>query len=355
MKIILVSTSTMLAIITLFLFTYRQEKQNLYNALEDYFPLILTQHQDKVVRADIYTPVIINNTETNATLPSEKDEGLRPESIQFDELINDDVFEIIREAYIGAGFSTKFQRGNVELYDFYKEQFIRLIKLERTFFNERTQREYLITEFGEMNYTLGSVLTINGERDKFDPNDFRFLFFDMNGDGTPDLGITNGVRFTYIFTYDSVSDSFLLWLEMPPGASRIIGTREISEDGRNTPFRQSWTILDENAKVDVIIKIMIAFYILDDDSMNNVYYVSLPVFADEERNIALTDVMKEQFISVELSLEHSISHPHYFRVTETQFEELMEIVFKPYERTKYNCILYVSFTFEELFVYLYGR
>lgn len=236
--------------------------------------------------------------------------------------INNETFEILRKFYSNLNFAPEFERGNLDLHDFYKKQFLRLINLEVPFFDRNTQKEFYLNEFGEMNYSLGNVLTFaGGMSDVFNPKDFMYLFFDMNGDGTPELGITNGSRFTYIFQYDYELDKFILWYELVPGARLIMGTRTIREGGTSSPIRISLILLGESGEIEATVKTYSASFRLRDGEEGTIFLVSFPEFVN--RNIKITSYIKNQSVIDECeTMIFQNEFIRYFRVNADQFNEL---------------------------------
>ena len=64
------------------------------------------------------------------------------------------IYSMLKEAYAKIDFFGEFKKGDIETYACYKEQYLKLLKGEVTFFDSCTQKEYYIYEFGEMNYTF---------------------------------------------------------------------------------------------------------------------------------------------------------------------------------------------------------
>lgn len=74
-------------------------------------------------------------------------------SYEEDTFINDTAFNYIREIYSAIDFDSDFKSGDTEMYDFYKEQYLKLINCEAAFTEKNGKKEYYINEFGEMDYT----------------------------------------------------------------------------------------------------------------------------------------------------------------------------------------------------------
>jgi len=286
-----------------------------------------------------------NRNETN---PNSTEMSLY-ESIGF---VNEDTFEKIREIYADIDFIGEFSKGNIELYDFYKKKFLRLLDREATFFDKNTQKNYYIDEFGEMNFTVPGIErstywgTTTGSEDTYDPRNYMYYFFDMDGDGTPELVISDESRFLYIIKYDSDSDVFILWHEIFATQRSLLGTRKLSFYSGNSPIDWAFIRLDEQGGEEYSIWFHVSGY--TDAQMNEdiwVYLVSLPKFTDESRNVQISDSMKEQAFVFANTRENRL----YFRVTEEQWNNLIND-FGESRILAEGMIEEVSFTYEELFI-----
>lgn len=142
--------------------------------------------------------------------------------------IDEKNYRVIKEAYKEIDFYGEFKKGNIEKYDIYKEQYLKLVRGEVPFFDKATDKEYYIYEFNEMDYTYGRNLIKEGEyTNVYDPNDYVYYFFDMDDDGLPELSISNEIRFIYIFKYNPNSSRFTLWHEIPTTWIRLMGTKKL--------------------------------------------------------------------------------------------------------------------------------
>ena len=165
------------------------------------------------------------------------------------DFIDDEMFGIIKDSYSKIDFVGEFKKGDTSAYDFYKEQYLRLLKCEAPFFDRQTQKEHFINEFGEMNYThIGPHLIYNLEySDIYDPANYIYYFFDMDGDGMPELCVTNEVRFVYIMKYIPETASFILWHEIPPSMTVLMGSGKLRLGGGTTaPAMLTYCRLDKN-------------------------------------------------------------------------------------------------------------
>ena len=265
----------------------------------------------------------------------------RYETISF---VDEDTFRTLSEIYAGIDFGGEFSSGDTEVHDLYKRQFLRLLEREATFFDRTTHREYYIDGFNEMDFTTsGGRSTFAGHKDTYDPRNYIYYFFDANGDGTPKLAISDGVRFIYIIKYDSDSDRFILWHEISATRIRPLGTRKLYLYSGNFPVDYAFFYLDQYGEVEYSLWFYIAGYHDTQESQDvYIYMVSLPIFTDESRNIQISESMEKQAFIDERN------NRLYFRVTEEQWGELTRSFFDA-RRLAEEKIQDVRFTFEELF------
>lgn len=157
--------------------------------------------------------------------------------------INNDAYEIINAAYKEIDFFGIFKPGNVELYDYYKEKYNKLLKCEATFPDKETKKNYYISGFKEMDFTYSNNSTYCGTKDIYDYNNYMYYFFDIDCDGKPELCVTDEARFIYIFKYIPNSDSYILWHEIPPSGIHILGSRKLWYYGGGTSVEYAFYYL----------------------------------------------------------------------------------------------------------------
>ena len=265
--------------------------------------------------------------------------------------IDEEVFEIIKEAYAKVDFFGEFKKGDIETYACYKEQYLKLLKGEVTFFDPRTQKEYYIYEFGEMNYTFpdtNELIYGGGHSDTYDPNNYIYYFFDMDDDRTPEICVTNEIRFNYIFKYKSDTNSFLLWHEDVATLSRLLGSKKFAFYNGNHPAGYRYYELDLNGKVELAVEFEVEEYFNPITEQADVMYrISFPQYADKTKNIELSDKIKKKAVRSEYN-DSVIYDLYYFRVSKEQWEELTNAFFNSRKLSEVN-IKEVSFTYRELF------
>jgi hypothetical protein len=128
--------------------------------------------------------------------------------IQF---VDEATYKIIKSAYDKIDFLGEFHTGDTDIYDLYKKKYRKLIKGEVDFYDRVTGEKL----------SLGDLLyAINYE-------EIQFMLFDMSGDGKPELCITDGASYNYIFKYNPNSDRFILWADLGSTWYGLIGTQKV--------------------------------------------------------------------------------------------------------------------------------
>ena len=244
--------------------------------------------------------------------------------------VDDNTFEFIRDAYNTVDFNITFESGDLEIYDFFISQFHRLVNLDVQFYERRTGRYFYLAEYKELNFKY------------FDPNEFMYLFFDMSNTGTPNLGITDNSRFTYIFSYDRELDRFILWNEIGPGYAEILGTRKIRWGGGRNPLVYTYVVLDEYANHSVYVRVAKYAIPADNGWGDTMYFVSMPEFLNGDKKQIPEDILQQAF-----TLNSSHEDTLFFRVSEEQFFMLAYPILNA--RPTVQDINNVTYSYSELF------
>jgi len=71
-----------------------------------------------------------------------------------------------------------------------------------------------LSEFGELSYD-------------YDKEKYSYYFFDMDEDGTPELCISDGTKFMYVFKYKPSTDKFILWGNLDTTWLRLLGSLKV--------------------------------------------------------------------------------------------------------------------------------
>lgn len=243
-------------------------------------------------------------------------------------MVDEEVFTVIEEAYNEIDFLGEFKQGNLEVYDFYKEQFLKLLKCEATFFNDQSQTETYINEFIEA--------------DSYNVKNYRYSFFDMDEDGAPELSMISSLGYVYIFKYYPESSKFTLWYEIHTSWAGLLGSRSLWYYIDAAPMEYKYYRLDQNGDEEYVVRFCFSGYYNSDKRQEDVLYmVALPQFTDENKNTVFSENIKKQaFID-----NQGIC---YFRVTEEQWGRLTKRFFEAKEIAE-DKINEVVFTYDELF------
>lgn len=240
------------------------------------------------------------------------------------EFVDEKTYAFLKKTYEEIDFAGEFQIGNLDIYDEYKEEFKKMLNNEITFTELETGEEYYVNEY--------TGLKSYGD-EEFDPGEFRYYLFDMDGDDTPELCIWDGE--TYIFKYYSDFGEMALWLEIPSPNEQIHGTKVL--DWNWEGVRYSLSRMDERGEYVFWV------YFLEEASWSNgivTYMVALPFYEGKQMEMP-KEMEKQGYFSEEDGL-------YLYQVTEEQFDELTRDYFdacKWSEKEKEK----VTFTYDELF------
>jgi len=275
--------------------------------------------------------------------PKESDDGQIYETIYdfpYDDMrfSDDEVYEILKNAFGDVDYYGEFKKGSIDEDDFYLEKFNQLIKNEATFFDPETGEEFYLNEFEDMTGYMEADETNVGH-----VNHRTFYYFDIDEDGAPEFCISS----SYIFKYDAGLDKCILW-----GGHRgnyyysIRGSRKMTWDhpsgfGDQYAFRQ----LDENGRIEYAIFFFQHYKPHQEtNELEIVYVVELPLNIDRGQRLEVTKEIKRKAYSCCAGDERV----YYFRVTEEQYNELTNDYFKASELAEEK-IKEVTFTYDELF------
>lgn len=258
------------------------------------------------------------------------------------ELIDDDVYAVIKEAYTAIEWDGEFERGNIEQYAVYKEKFKELLDGEIKFL--KTER-YTYSEVSDWMY-LQEFLNIDenyNPAEIFDGSDhgFELYFFDVDGDKAPELCIVEkvgagAVRSVSIYKYEIDSDRVILWKTYNGPYSQLMGTKMIGVYWEGRQFRLEKFGL--NGKNEMTVEFMNEFF---SSNGKECYFVSFPNYADPAQQIKLNDKIKRQGYFDESE------KLFFFHVTGEQYRELTDAFFKAYFKADEEREM-ITYTYEEL-------
>ena len=238
--------------------------------------------------------------------------------------VDDETFVLIREAYEEVEYSAELEKGNLEVYEIYKQKFWSLIKNEVPFLDRETGEEVYIKDWYDSKgwYVL----------EDFKSSHYSYYFFDMNGDGLPELCVDDCV-----FAYDSDTDQCILWTWL--NGKTIVGTQKAMWNPDYDVDIYEFFQLNPNGDLELDTLFWAEHADLYHDDINMVMF---PNYADTAKRWEITEEMKRQGVFEESSGQW------FFRITDEQFEELA----KPYEEVYKLAVKRhweESYTYEELF------
>lgn len=245
--------------------------------------------------------------------------------------IDSETYSKIERAYNKLNFNVSFNTGNIEEYSLYKKQFCRLLKNEAMFTEKETGEEFYLNEYG--------YFSIDVDLGRYDLNNYTYYLYDINGDESPELCISDNSRFTYVISYDIKSDLFTLWQRYETPYIYLLGTKKIGYSGN---AKDAFFMLDEDGEYDCFIWFKTEGYRdLETQKDSCIFMVSLPQYVDQYNQEELTEHMREQAVYDENQ------DLYYFRVTEKQYNSLTRDYFKMVKSAK-KAIKKVDFTYEKL-------
>ena len=243
--------------------------------------------------------------------------------------VDEELYLCIKEVFDEIDWDVQYLLGDESKYDLYREQFIKLLKEEISVVDDRGY-ETTLSQFGEIQFDTNYP--------DYDPNHYNYYFYDVDGDGTPELGMTNNQRFVYIFKYEETTDKVVMWDVYYYGMA-IMGTGKFHWWARNQHGLKG---LDQNGDYIYLARFKAdggrKYENAGDDGYDGwAYFVALPNYVE------LEEWMLEQATYKDDPYEAN----YFFRVTKEQFDELDERfdeAFYESQRKKED----VTYTYEEL-------
>ena len=330
-----------LVIISLMVFTILLAVKHEQKRLSEEVSL---QEEEPSEEISVKKEVETTNTESDAMIEQEESTGKKDElsdEISYDHtlsgnmwmyyeaeevpFVDEETFALIREAYEGVEYSAEFEKGNLEIYEEYKQRFWKLIKNEIPFLNRETGEEVYIKDWYASNgwYVL----------EDFKSSDYSYYLFDMNGDGLPELCVDGCV-----FAYDPDMDQCILWAWL--NGKEIVGTRKAMWNPDYDTDIYEFFQLDPNGNRELGTLFWAEHADLYHDDINLVLF---PFFAYRATGCKNTYEFTRQGVFEESSGQW------FFRITDEQFKELeqpyMEVLLEQaWDRKKEE-----RYTYEELF------
>jgi len=331
----------MILIITVILFSMIIQFEKRSDSVEK---MSIDSETDNSVSLSV-NDIQISQNDLNVELQEEKLYDKMKSLYDDQDCVDDEVYKLIAEIYRGIDFHGEFEKGNIELYEFYKKMFLKIIKCETKFYDDSSQKEFYIDEFEEMDFSFGGCNTYLGYKATYDARNYLYYFFDMDGDDTPELCVSDGdARFIYIIKYDRDLDKFILWHGIGPSSTHLLGSQKLFQFHAGTATTWSFYSLDKKGNYEYVVRFYCEqYYNTKKKEIEYAYMVKLPEFIDKGNSFILTEHMKSQTINNESEELYD-----YFRVTEDQWNELTGSYFEARTLATEE-IEKVSFTYDDLF------
>ena len=250
------------------------------------------------------------------------------------EYVDEMAFEYIQEIYTEIDFESVFVEGDTSNYDCYKEIFRQLLNGERVFYRYDTEEQAYLPEYR-------TILQYDGEKYLYNPENYLYLFFDIDIDGEQELCLLNRIQGIptitdiCIFNYDKETDKIFLWNEYNASYFYIYGSKKIGWDWQGRE-QSAFYQLNEGGEVEMAVLFM-------EDNINGmpIYMVTLPQYTDEDKQVKVPKQIKSQLFYDE--------EFYYFRITEEQYYEITS-TFRKEREIAQTYLENNMLTYEELFL-----
>ena len=279
----------------------------------------------------VATPTEVPTPRPKGDIPERSYDSHREFPYENMDFVDDTTYAFLKQIYDEIDFYGEFQMGDLSVYDEYIEVYRKLLNNEIPFTIQNTYYSYYRPESEESLY-LREYSKVRGG-DEYDPNEFTYYLFDMDGDGNPELCIWNYA--TFVFKYDIQSKELILWLEIDSTNERIHGTKTLRWMWDGSRYRLNR--LNENGEV------VFSVYFLFEGTHSNgktAFMVTIPFYADKEIEIT-TDMKKQAYFCEE-------SGKYFFNMTEEQYDELTKEYFQARKQAEEE-LQKITYTYEELF------
>lgn len=204
---------------------------------------------------------------------------------------------LVSDIYDEIGFEGEFQSGDQTVYEFYRKKFALLLDGKVKIYDAEGNESLLYDQY------------IPKERLQHQIRAEELYFFDMDGDGLPELCV-QGTSGLYICKYDADADRYIEWWGTTNSGCMILGTRKMA-DTRSGDIDRLW-LFDKDGYLECKITFNTLY------QSERLHMVSIPDFEERVRNGKIPDFVKQQVVY------DRFWHTYYLRVTEEQYEELIK-------------------------------
>jgi hypothetical protein len=210
---------------------------------------------------------------------------------------SDESVKLVSDIYDEIGFEGEFQSGDETVYEFYRKKFALLLDGKVKIYDAEGNESSLYDRYipkGRLQHQIRAE---------------ELYFFDMDGDGLPELCV-QGTSGLYICKYDADADRYIEWWGTTNSGCMILGTRKMA-DTRSGDIDRLW-LFDKDGYLECKITFNTLY------QSERLYMVSIPDFEERVRDGKIPDFVKQQVVY------DRFWHTYYLRVTEEQYEELIK-------------------------------
>ena len=245
---------------------------------------------------------------------------------------NEEMFEILKSAYEEIEFKGEFDKGNVELYDSYKDIFLAFLQNQIPYWDNGKGSQGYIKDIYELSAYIDGA-------DNVQNYPYKYFFWDIDKDGEPELGVQNYEwgHEKFFFDYDSETEQIVLWYEMLGSWELWTGSGKIACPWQS-PMRLWFHQHGQNGEEEYLAYC----FIQPMDEKETLYMIMLPKYAEKGKEIQVSDWMKQQGVFSQADEQW------FFRVTEEQYNEIIASYIEACEFGEEE-IKKVTYTYEELF------
>lgn len=211
--------------------------------------------------------------------------------------------KLVTDIYDEIGFEGEFQSGDETVYEFYRKKFALLLDGKVKIYDAEGNESSLYDRYIPMGRLQHQV--------KAD----ELYFFDMDGDGLPELCV-QGTSGTYICKYDADSDQYTEWWGAIGSGCRILGTRKMAVYYSGDMERLY--LLNSDGYTEYAITFNTSSYQPGKLS----YWMSIPDFEKRLHDGKIPDFIKQQIVYDEYW------RTYYLRVTREQYKELVKELYE---------------------------
>jgi len=161
------------------------------------------------------------------------------------------------DIYDEIGFEGEFQSGDQTVYEFYRKKFALLLDGKVKIYDAEGNESLLYDQY------------IPKERLQHQIRAEELYFFDMDGDGLPELCV-QGTSGLYICKYDADADRYIEWWGTTNSGCMILGTRKMA-DTRSGDIDRLW-LFDKDGYLECKITFNTLY------QSERLYMVSIPDF-----------------------------------------------------------------------------